>query len=277
MLTNAPSITCICLTGRREYFLKRAIQCYLSQTYLNKTLLVVYPSNDLSTKKLVGSYEERGVTGLQLDPSVKMSLGAVRNHAIANCESDYFCQWDDDDWSHSRRLETQMQTQQAYYKTASILGHWLLFDSRTNEAYMSYYGAWAGSILCKRDIFLGGIRYPDLDRKEDSEFMKGLFKINCLIPVMAPVMYTYVYHGKNTWNAGHFEHFFKYSKKLSSNAGKLMTDILNGAISDEEGSCLLLEENIQKELDYFHYPEPEEAKRAAPRTLPEYLTRYFKR
>ncbi len=146
MKVNIPSITCICLTNRREHFLKRAIRCFLSQTWPDKKLLVVHPSDDHLSRDLLASYKDSRITGLSIPPTGKLSLGATRNLAISSCDSDYFCQWDDDDWSHSKRLETQMETLQAYHKTACVLGHWLLFDSRTNEAYMSYYGAWAGSI-----------------------------------------------------------------------------------------------------------------------------------
>jgi glycosyltransferase involved in cell wall biosynthesis len=272
-----PSICCICLTGYREAFLRRAIKCFLSQTYRNKTLLIVYPAGDSKSRRLIQEYAGSGIRSLELKNGHGMLLGELRNYAIANCNADYFCQWDDDDWSHSQRLEQQMNAIQHNFKSASILGHWLLYNNFTKSAYVSYYGAWAGSILCKTDLINPDVCYPALNTKEDSEFVKKLFKINCLMPVISASMYIYIFHGKNTWQPSHFDHFFKFSKPLSRETSEIVTAILNGDLSNEEGSAILISEKVQKEIDYFYFLEPEEEMKPIEKPKGNLLTRILNR
>ena len=107
--TNIPKISCLLVTanGRIEYF-KKSVQCFLSQTYPNKELLIInegpreyqeeiseyisqFDNADIRTEFLNGEY----------------TLGALRNISIGLADGDLFCQWDDDDFNAPQRLATQ--------------------------------------------------------------------------------------------------------------------------------------------------------------------------
>lgn len=255
---NSPLITCICLTRDRVNFLKVAIDCFLSQTYANKELLIVIRDDDGTSKKFLESYISDNIKMTEIDSSRRLSLGQLRNFAISHATGEYFCQWDDDDWYHSQRLELQMKAIQENHKEGSLLGHWLLFDKINKEAYISHYGAWAGSILCSKQIFTGPIQYPDLDKREDSEFIKKLFKLNCLYPLNYPILYIYVYHGTNTWDQNHFAHLFKYSKKLPAHLSASVSDIISGKLTNKEANMYLQQPKVIAEMDFFYFVEPSE-------------------
>lgn len=248
----SPLISCLCVTRKKVDLLERAIKCFEAQSYCRKELLVVYEDDDDQTRAVVHNYKSDRVNFLEVQSSPKMTLGSIRNLAIELCNGEYFCQWDDDDWYHNQRLEIQMECLKNSCKPASILVHWILFNSLDGRAYMSYPHPWEGSILCEKKIHKS-IQYANLEKGEDSYFINSLIKRNLLVPIVKPTLYIYIYHGKNTWDYSHFESIFDSSTELSLQCSLLVKDILNGKYTNDESSKILFSELFLKEINYFSW------------------------
>jgi glycosyltransferase involved in cell wall biosynthesis len=234
-----PLISCLCITRGRVPLLKRAIQSFKDQTYINKELLIVYENDDLSTKQFLRQVLDKNIIKIEAGTSPKLTLGELRNLSIRECNGEYFCQWDDDDWSHNSRLEFQMDVIQKSTLPACVMIHWLIFDALRNQAYVSNMRPWEGSLLCKKSLITEELKYEDNDRGEDTTIIKRLFSRNLIFPVVMPKLYIYVYHGKNAWLYEHWEKIFKASKKLSPESSRIVRDILDGKYPGEEASEML--------------------------------------
>ncbi|MGN6601345.1 MAG: glycosyltransferase [Ginsengibacter sp.] len=247
-----PLISCLCVTRHKPHLLTRAIRCFLGQTYGNKELLIVCESDDLETVELVSCIKDDMISLIVVDVHPKRTLGELRNLSIAAAKGDFFCQWDDDDWYHSKRLELQFKFLNDYYKSGSVLVNWIIFDELKREAYLSYTRAWEGSILCKKEIVDKEHYYDHLTKGEDTFFLFKLLERNCLVPIMMPYLYIYVIHGSNTWQRQHFDNMLLSCQKLSSQSAVWISEILKGNYSPEEASEILLKREIQEEFDYFN-------------------------
>ncbi len=233
-------ISCLCVTKNRVALLRRAVSCFAAQTYANKELIVVYEDNDVNTKEYLAQISNADIKLVQVPSGSGLSLGALRNLSIEKCNGDYFCQWDDDDWYHQNRLELQMEVIKKSGFPACVLMHWLVFDSTSNSAYISPFWHWEGSLLCAKKALKNDIRYDDLKRGEDTGLIKKLFKKHAVFPVMAPKLYIYVYHSKNTWEYDHWSNnIIQKGKALSTTSSLLIKDILDDRYSVQKASMFL--------------------------------------
>ena len=53
MPTTLPLISCLCITHKKPEMLKRAIDCFESQTYRNKQMVIVFEDHDLLTAEFL--------------------------------------------------------------------------------------------------------------------------------------------------------------------------------------------------------------------------------
>ena len=247
-----PSISCVCVTRNKPTQLKRAIECFLHQTYPNKELVIISEDNDPATRDMLISVDHPTIKWFEVPSVPKMPLGGLRNLSISKASGDYFCQWDDDDWYHSCRLQFQMTAALNNHKPASLLAYWMMYDGVNGKAFLSPIGPWAGSILCKRSIIDEKIRYPDLSRKEDHIFMGKLIRNNCTVPVIMPSLYIYAYHGNNTFNLDHFNLLFASSQELSKDVSCLFRRIFDDEISYAEASEAMMSIDLLQQINYFY-------------------------
>lgn len=229
MRQTYPLISCICITNNRTVLLKRAISCFEAQNYPNKELVISYPKKDQETKSLIDDLQRNSVLNiLKLERSDEETLGGARNHAIAKCSGDYVCIWDDDDWYHPSRLSFQynsMQTNGHGYQ-ASILMRVILYDYTTDKAYLSFPYTWDGSILCRKETILQN-QYAFQNKGEDTHIIKFLDGRRLLYQIHdAPFLYVYVYHGENTWDYSHYEHFINHSELLEEEVTQSIKSML---------------------------------------------------
>lgn len=88
---NLPLISCLCVTQYKVKQLKRAINCFNSQTYINKELIIMYEDNDKETQNYIESYgETENIYCIEVPAEPKMTLGELRNCSIASCNGEYF-------------------------------------------------------------------------------------------------------------------------------------------------------------------------------------------
>lgn len=238
-MNDMPLISCLCITRGRKKFLERAVQSFRDQTYPNKELLLQYESDDGETAEYVRSLEDNNLVLVEVPSSEKFNLGRFRNRSISECRGDYFCQWDDDDWSHRERLSFQMEVIKSSGMPACLLFHWLMYDERTGKAYLSNRRPWEGSLLCKKSILGGDLRYEEVVKHEDTYLIAELFKRSLLFPVMMPKLYIYVYHGDNLCTREHWEKIFMASTELSAESTSIIKGILDGKFTGEEAALLL--------------------------------------
>lgn len=217
-----------------------------------KEMILVYEDDDFATKRLVESINNSAIRCIEVNSKPKLTLGELRNFAIYESRGELFCQWDDDDWYHSQRLEVQMNCLRASFKPACALMNWIMFDQTEQEAYFSFTRVWEGSLLCRKDVINDELKYESLGRGEDTVFISKLLDKKYLCPLIVPTLYIYVYHGNNTWNAEHWKSLLDQSQKLSSSVGRLIADILRGEYTHSMASEVLFDGRILKEVDYFH-------------------------
>jgi glycosyltransferase involved in cell wall biosynthesis len=238
-MNDNPLISCLCVTRGRTKLLGRAIASFRDQVYQNKELVVVYESDDAGTREFLGAVRDDNMKIIEAPPYPGLTLGELRNLSVSESGGEYFCQWDDDDWSHRERLSFQMDVVRKSGLRASILMHWLIFDDTSKKAYVSPRRLWEGSLLCEKALTGEGLRYDVRRRGEDTRLVTELFRRGAVFPVMMPKLYIYVYHGDNAWSREHWARIFSASKGLSDESSLIINDILECLYTGEEASRML--------------------------------------
>lgn len=225
-----PLISCICVTQRRPALLLKAIVSFDTQNYPNRELVISYPKDDIETKQLIDDILL--VTDLRIvriEREGNESLGTARNNAISECNGDFICLWDDDDWYHAKRLAHQYNTMltSGKFLEASILTRVMLFDTKTQQGYLSFPYLWCGSLLCRKDHIL---KHPfaNSDVAEDTPVIKYLESRKLLHYIAdSAFLYLYVYHGENALSYFHFSYYLKKSEQLDQESTNWMHNLLN--------------------------------------------------
>lgn len=249
---NYPLISCLCVSRNRLVQLKRAVSCFMGQTYKRCELVIVLESNNTEGISWIKGLKLRSIKLVQVSINPKLTLGQLRNISLANASGDYVCQWDDDDWHHRDRLKIQLDHALMFKHPATCLTNFIIFDAINNAAYFSKPRLWEGSILCDFSI-ASQIQYPDLGKSEDSIFLYNILEHGRVFPITYPGLYIYVFHGSNTWNESHFKKLFVASQRLSQRHATLIRSILNGRFTLNKGSALLNSDTFLGAFNYFHY------------------------
>ena len=219
--------------------LKRAVGSFRDQDYGSKELVVVYESDDASTAEYLSSLSDENILKIEVPAEKGLTLGELRNLSVMESWGEYFCQWDDDDYSHRERLSFQMDVIRQSGLPACVMVHWLIYDEQNNQAYLSSMRPWEGSLLCKKSLFAQEGGYENKRRGEDTAFVNRLFSKSLLFPAVMPKLYIYVYHGGNVWTREHWRGVLMAGKKLSLKSSKIIGDILDGKYTGEQASHLL--------------------------------------
>ncbi len=232
---NKPLITCVLVTSGRVELVKRAIRCYLNQTYDKKHLVVLSQGSESNNVLLKHHINGLGRSDIhfQYAPST-LSLGEMRNTSVELSQGDVICQWDDDDVYHPDRLRTQWKALQSNSSnTSSCYSQFLKLFSHTNELY---WCDWIGEpkpthkYLCgtvmfhKRAFHHFGLFYPIVGYQshveEDLNVLEKLLHLGDIAPVTAGHQYVYVFHGANTYDLDHHNLTLdtRWGKKLLTTA-----------------------------------------------------------
>lgn len=252
--TGNTLVSCLCVTHKKPHRLRRAVDCFLAQRHSPKELIIVYEDDDHETEQMVerlSSEHSDLLFPTKVSATPKLTLGELRNIAIAGARGDYLCQWDDDDWYHRDRISSQLGAAVRNSRSASLLTHWIIYDDVCKQAYFSLLRLWEGSLLCRKDVFTEEVKYPALSRGEDSALVNTLVEKGYIYPLIAPDLYIYTVHHSNTWPRSHFDWLFSRSQKLSAETSVTIGKILAGAYSMDEASELLSSPNLTGEFRYF--------------------------
>jgi glycosyltransferase involved in cell wall biosynthesis len=240
MAEHYPLISCICVTRGKPLFLQRAVNSFLSQTYPNKELVILYDSDDHLTKRFIVTMPVNPMIKImEVEKSPDIKLGHLRNMAIQAAIGAYICQWDDDDWSHAGRLEYQFAVVKGSGYPGCVMTSWIVFDATKSMGYISNFRLWEGSLFCRKDI-LAQECYENKSIAEDTALIQDLFSRDLLYLIMdVPHLYIYNYHGNNTWGHAHWQLIFKSSTLLDEATNHEIEKIMAQIYEPLEASALL--------------------------------------
>jgi glycosyltransferase involved in cell wall biosynthesis len=201
-----PLASCILVTGGRRSFFELAVECYLTQDYPRKELVVIDDGpqdiEDILSDVLDVQYYH---------VSNRSSLGAKRNLGCAAAKGDVLVQWDDDDWYGSGRLSRQVApVADGRADITALEARWIAelpggdFWTVSPKLHrrMFYCDVHGGTLAFSRAVWMSGARYPE-DRwpGEDAAFLhSALSKGQRLQRIANDELFVYMRHSANTWS-----------------------------------------------------------------------------
>jgi glycosyltransferase involved in cell wall biosynthesis len=224
-------VSCLMVTlpvPERLSFVKRSVEDYCRQTHARKELIIVVDAGAPSDKSAIAAYvSSLGRHDIRIvDPSTKLTLGALRNLSWASARGDVVCQWDDDDRYHPQRLELQLGALLASGSQAVYLQGVMLYFSGSRALYCTNWHAtpsksFPASLLCARSTL---VPYPETgpDARIGEDMAVALaFQRAGRLHVLtdAPHLYVYVCHGGNIFARDHYQ---MLADKLAISRGLLI-------------------------------------------------------
>ena len=199
--TDKPLISCLMVTRDRDHLARFAITAFLRQTYPRRELVIVDDGPDDSLARYVDALARPDIRMLRL-PDDRVPLGQLRNLAVDHALGSYVAQWDDDDLSDPQRLECQYHALRQTGSQACLLGRWMMWWPERQRLAISPARPWEGSLVCEKAAMP---RYPTIRRGEDTPVVEHLLRTARVATIDLPRLYTYVVHGDNTFDPGHFD------------------------------------------------------------------------
>jgi Glycosyltransferases involved in cell wall biogenesis len=217
---NIPLISCLMITKNRLRHVKRAVSCFLNQSYPNRELIVIEDGND-GTMEYCNSFKDSRIKVFHLRPEETkgLTLGDLRNLSIQKANGKYVICWDDDDFYHSSRIACMYKKLVQTNSQATFLSRWMMFWPERGYYAISFprQMGWEGSMLLEKDK---AIKYNSMSRGEDTVFCEDLKNAGVKIHVISEpsfhILYLYIIHGSNTWGLAHFGMLFSLSEQLRS-------------------------------------------------------------
>jgi glycosyltransferase involved in cell wall biosynthesis len=194
-MNESPLVTCLCLTmaGRKE-FLKRAVECFRSQTYERRELIIAADSLD----DLPRGWE------FWVDIQViiyheKMNVGKKRNLTCESATGHLIAIWDDDDFSSRDRLAWQVKMHQKTGKAVNGFGSMKFTDGSDWWKFTYQPGLVFGtSLLFARDWWRKH-PFPEMQIGEDVVFADTAARENQLLEMDArDLMYATIHPGNTS-------------------------------------------------------------------------------
>lgn len=176
-----PLISAVMPTYNRRQYIPAAIRCFLAQTYSNKELVIVDNGTD-HVEDLIPAgvrYEHVG--------SLKLSTGEMRNRACALSTGPIICHWDDDDWSHPKRMAEQRKLMMSMSVSLAGYNRMYFIDEEKGRAWeYSNPDAYAlgTSLMYTREYWKTG-KFPDKSVGEDTMFIGRAVKRRALAAMAA--------------------------------------------------------------------------------------------
>lgn len=204
---NLPLVSALLVTKDRPFAAIKSIECFLSQTYPNKEMIIIDEGGNKLQKEVQKLNEP---TILYYRNDKETSLGKLRNRSINLAKGEYICQWDDDDLFHPRRIEYQIGVCLNYSADACfLLREMVLVDGKKSLA-ISDNRLWEGTIMAKKSSVF---HYPHWARGEDYPAVRLLVNKRKVVALDYPELYIYTIHGNNTWDKKHMTQLWHNATK----------------------------------------------------------------
>jgi len=194
-------VSCLCPTHGRVPMLRRAVACFLAQTYAPRELVVVHQAHDAATRDYLRTLTDPSIRAVEIAPSPHLGPDGLRNYCLEAARGVHVAVWDDDDWFAPTRLEEQLAAARAVGRAGCCLHRIVLYDSVTREAYVSVKRSWEMSLVAERAAMPP---YANA-RGADSELVGKLLREGKLAGLDRPELYVYVYHGGNYFSRRHWK------------------------------------------------------------------------
>ena len=197
-----PLVSCVMVSRGNVEILRHSVNCFLRQTYKNLELVVILQNMSPSLRSYFDSIKNAGRPIRIYTVPVALTLGDLRNMAIARARGSLICQWDDDDLHHSRYLDYMVGFMEANAVGFAFLMQWTIWWPSRRQFALSQYRCWEGSIVADRSLIP---IYPSLEKKEDTFVTGATVRRRTIVAVQAPQLYVYTVTGENTWDERHME------------------------------------------------------------------------
>jgi glycosyltransferase involved in cell wall biosynthesis len=209
---EAPLVSCLMITEDRPALAARAIECFLAQSYPNKELIVIDSS---ASDQLQHGIDAICYPPIKLHrmPGRRQPLGELRNIAVQQSAGEFVCQWDDDDLCDPDRLTVQMGAITAVSADACFLTRQQLWWATRHILAVSIRRIWEGTMVCAKDKMP---LYPPLRKGEDTALAFHVWRTVRVVMLDEPRLYTYVFHGANTFDEAHFAQHFAVTTQQST-------------------------------------------------------------
>lgn len=212
-VNKVPKVSCLMVTANRRDLAKRAVQCFINQTYENKELIIIDDGEE-DYGPILTEIPDDQVNYVKLEKEPDFVLGKLRNKSLDYATGDYLIQWDDDDWYHEDRIKIQAEILNSGYDACCLSSALMHLDS-DEFMHHPYVGILPdgipGSIMHRKSE---SIRYPETKRAEDTVYLnewmkKRYFKLDDSYNYL----FIRAYHGNNTWEQDHFRRRIRNSPK----------------------------------------------------------------
>jgi hypothetical protein len=221
-----PLVSCLMVTGKRPHLAALAIEAFRRQTYANRELVIIDDSGGEALREACGG-EDPLIRWVRLPPE-QLTLGALRNRALAEARGEVLCQWDDDDLSAPQRLERQVQALAATGADACGLLRLHLWWPAQERLAVSSSRVWEGALMWRKGCIAA---YPELRAGEDTPPVKALVARGTVVMIDAPSLYVYIHHGENTFSAEHWQSLWvAASQRSSGQACRLKLQLMQGVL-----------------------------------------------
>jgi glycosyltransferase involved in cell wall biosynthesis len=195
--------SCLMVTANRAGLARRAVDCFLRQTWGNRELVVVDDGERDYTPLFADIPADRLIYD-RVTRTPGSTLGRLRNRTLDLARGSIVAQWDDDDWYHPDRLARQIAVLDSG-KAACVLRGTLMHLDAPEWFDHPYVGTLEpgvpGSIVHRADAT---VRYPEKRRGEDTDFLAHWSRDRIGV-LDAPGLFVRAFHGANTWERTHFE------------------------------------------------------------------------
>lgn len=196
----------VTLPGRGQ-LMARAIEAWTRQTHTDRELIVVIdrgpPEARDAAFAAVARFGDAHIRAVA--PRGPLTLGALRNLAVAQASGQAICVWDDDDLHHPRRIERQLAAMTEAGAPATVLQDAMLYREGAGILHWSNWaatpgGGLPGTLLCRAaEMPAYAERGPSASLGEDLDLLLRLrASHNVFGQAMEPHLYVYVSHGANS-------------------------------------------------------------------------------
>lgn len=196
-----PGISCLMVTQNRPLLAQRSIRCFQHQSYKNREMVIIDDGEDDTLEEWIKKLDDEQIIYVRL-PAENRSLGELRNIAVEKATGTYVTQWDDDDLSDPERLQFQLSAIHLLQTDACFLERQQIWWPDKRRFALSCRRIWEGSFVCLKSFLP---RYPDLSRGEDSPVAEHIVRCGRVALLDLPQLYTYIFHGANTFDSKHWE------------------------------------------------------------------------
>ena len=221
-------VSCLMVTRPdRVVMMAGAVQAWIRQTHTDRELIVVIDQGPAEARAAAAARIEGFGCGeiTVVTPPAPLSLGALRNLAVARASGDVVCVWDDDDLHHPQRIARQLDAMTKAGCAATVLQEAMLYRPAAKTLrWMNWAatpaGGLPGTLMCRRADMP---RYPETGPESAlGEDLDLLLRLRAEAPVYLqtgePHLYVYVTHAANSSGP---EHHDRLAQTLAISRGLL--------------------------------------------------------